>query len=124
MMILLPLAIVVILGTSCGPADLSNEIKLDLTEFTIGGTDSLLAAGAIEVTGRNLGELPHTLAISTVDGEVITGSDVIAVGESGIVSVTLSPGEYEFTCRIVAEFEGELVDHYELGMVETVTVVG
>ena len=123
-MILLPLAIVVILGTSCGPADLSNEIKLDLTEFTIGGTDSLLAAGAIEVTGRNLGELPHTLAISTVDGEVITGSDVIAVGESGIVSVTLSPGEYEFTCRIVAEFEGELVDHYELGMVETVTVVG
>ena len=117
-------AATVLLGSACGAGTPVSSARFDLGEFTIDGENLVLAAGPIDVAINNVGELPHTIVISSVGGEVITGSDVLQGGESGLVVVTLPPGEYEFTCRIVAEFDGALVDHYELGMGETVTVVG
>ena len=117
-------AATVLLGSACGAGTPVSSAQFDLGEFTIDGENLVLAAGSIDLAISNVGEIPHTVVISRVGGKVITGSEVIQSGESGSLAVTLAPGEYEFTCRIVAEFDGALVDHYELGMVETVTVVG
>jgi hypothetical protein len=39
--------------------------------------------------------------------------------------VSLNSGTYVFSCRIVSQDdEGNLIDHYELGMNRTVTVIG
>ena len=71
----------------------------------------------------NSGEFPHTLVISDENGTVITGTDLIAPGQTVALDVPLQPGTYQFTCRIVSQKpDGAIVDHFEEGMVQTVTV--
>ena len=41
------------------------------------------------------------------------------------MSLDLTPGKYQITCRIVTQIEdGSLIDHYDAGMNQTVEVSG
>ncbi len=74
-------------------------------------------------TAINSGERPHTLVVTTNDGSVVAASDLIQPGETARLAVELRPGVFQVSCRIVVENDdGELIDHYELGMRHTVNV--
>lgn len=112
-----------ILG-ACGEATPVTSIDIDLDEYSIDSSSGVLLEGPVTMSLANVGERPHTIVVSTLDGTVVAASGVVPAGETGEFIARLQPGVYEFTCRIVAEFDGELVDHYELGMVTRVEVAG
>lgn len=96
----------------------------DLSEFTITGPDQL-ASGDNSLTVANSGEFAHTLVVTDSLGEVVAATSLVQPGESVELDVDLAPDLYSFTCRIVAEDgEGNLVDHFEAGMVAAVEVSG
>lgn len=95
-----------------------------LGEFFIDGPTTL-SEGTAAISVENSGEFPHTLVVSAPDGRVITATDLVMPGEAASLPLELDPGVYQFTCRIVGQDgEGRLVDHYERGMLTTVTVQG
>lgn len=102
--------------SACGGSQsLLPEHDVDLFEFGIQSAAEWSSSGALTVT--NSGEFPHTLVITQDDGAVVFASDVVAPGETTMARLDLEPGEYELSCRLVAEKEdGDLVDHFEEGM--------
>ncbi len=120
--IILGLVAAVALGACGGSRELLPEHEVDLFEF---GIETAAEWGnAAPVTVRNSGEFPHTLVVSRDDGEVVFASDVIAAGDSAVVRLDLEPGEYELSCRLVAQTsDGVLVDHFEEGMRADLVVV-
>lgn len=102
----------------------SQATSYDLTEFEINGP-AAAPEGASSLTVSNSGDFPHTLVIADQAGTVIAATDLVQPGETVQLDVQLSEGTFQFTCRIVAQRpDGELVDHFEEGMVETVVVEG
>jgi hypothetical protein len=68
----------------------------------------------LEVTNR--GEFAHTLVITDEAGRVAEATDLIRPGESATLQVDVTPGMFQFTCRILAQAEdGSVSDHYEPG---------
>ena len=102
--------------------DGADSLAFDLTEFDVSGPTGLDAGGStINVT--NSGEFPHTLVIAGQDGHVVAATHMIQPGESVAIELDLQPGNYQFSCRIVGERpDGSIVDHFEEGMVHTVSV--
>lgn len=97
---------------------------IDLSEFAIAGPASL-QAGPQSLEVVNSGGLPHTLVVTDSAGHVVAATDLIQSGGSAVLDVDLEDGRYTFTCRIVAENDsGDLVDHFEAGMMQTVSVRG
>lgn len=121
-LLVLATAIAMLVIACSSPA--SQATSYDLTEFEINGpTDP--PAGASSLTVSNSGEFPHTLVVADESGTVIAATDLVQPGETVQLDVQLSEGTFQFTCRIVAQRpDGELVDHFEEGMVETVVVGG
>jgi hypothetical protein len=73
---------------------------------------------------ENYGEFPHTLVVSDASGTVIAATDLIAPETETLLRLTVEPGTYMFTCRIVNGLEdGTVVDHYQNGMSVSVEVV-
>lgn len=107
------------------PACTSNAADppdYDLTEFDVAGPESL-QAGESTIRVSNSGEFSHTLVIAEQDGQVIAATDMIQPGETVAIEVDLGAGGYQFSCRIVGEKpDGSIVDHFEEGMVQTVSV--
>lgn len=96
----------------------------DLREFSIEGP-AAASAGPSSLAISNSGVFPHTLVIADEAGTVVAATELIQPGETLELGVDLPPGEYQFTCRIVSQKpDGEIVDHFERGMVETVTFEG
>ena len=96
--------------------------SFDLSEFSIEGP-ARLAPGESSLGIVNTGQFPHTLVVSADDGTVIGASDLIQPGGSAQLELNLEDGVYQFTCRIVAQTpDGAIVDHYEEGMIKTVSV--
>lgn len=111
-----------LLVVACGIAPVSAT-SVNLSEFSITPAATTLEAGEIELTAHNSGEFSHTLVISRADGTVVAGTELIGPGETATMAVTLAEGTYMFTCRIVGQTDtGELVDHYERGMVARMRV--
>lgn len=118
----LAIAIAVLSIACSSPA--SQTTSYDLTEFEINGP-ATTPAGASSLTVSNSGEFPHTLVIADEGGTVVAATDLVQPGQTVQLDVELSEGTFQFTCRIVAQTpDGELVDHFEEGMVETVVVDG
>ena len=93
-----------------------------LEEWAVGGPERL-AAGVDAVNVENSGEWSHTLVVTTEGGLVVAASGLIESGAITALEVSLHPGAYVFSCRIVAEDdEGGLSDHYERGMNRRVIV--
>lgn len=100
----------------------TESLTFDLTEFDVNGPASLGASeSTVEVT--NSGDFPHTLVIAEASGKVVAATDMIQPGETVALDVDLGTGSYQFSCRIVGEKpDGTIVDHFEEGMVQTVSV--
>ncbi|MGH8945577.1 MAG: hypothetical protein ACRDVL_05465 [Acidimicrobiia bacterium] len=117
------LALSVLLVVACsGSASGSDHYQLG--EFFIAGptrlseeTDSLIV--------ENDGEFAHTLVVTRANGEVVAATPLVQPGETVSLSIDLDPGAYQFTCRIVfQEEDGQMFDHYELGMRTAVSIGG
>lgn len=105
-------------GASVGPP------RVDLGEFGVEASVSF-TAGSDSITVANAGEFGHTLVVADESGRVVDASRLVAPGEEITFDVELTPGTYDFTCRIVVQTgDGRLVDHYAEGMRTTVVVGG
>ena len=108
--------------SSCGGAAVS-ETSVALTEFSVAPVADRLKAGTVELSVSNSGEFSHTLVVSDNAGTVVAATALIDPGETSRLSIDLQPGAYMFTCRIVGQTgTGEIVDHYQRGMVARVDV--
>jgi hypothetical protein len=105
---------------ACHNGNQSDGYVLD--EWSVEGPGHLSAASNA-VAVLNSGEWSHTLVITTETGHVVAASGLIESGTSAVLETPLEPGEYVFSCRIVAQDDhGELSDHYQQGMSRRVIV--
>jgi uncharacterized cupredoxin-like copper-binding protein len=81
------------------PAD--GSLKFDQTQLTA-------KAGSVTLAYTNPSSVPHSIAIQTTSGAVVTG------GKTSSVTVTLAAGTYTFYCPVPG--------HREAGMQGTLTV--
>ncbi len=101
----------------------ASSTDVELYEFGIDPGVTTLQAGTVVLTVTNGGEYPHTLVVTDSGGHVVSAGDVVAPGETTSLSVDMGPGDYSFTCRIVAQDDdGNVIDHFEEGMSTGVTV--
>ena len=116
-------AAVVLLLTACATPEATDATSVELYDGSIDASSTRLTAGDVSIGIENEGEFTHTLVITTADGTVVTATDLVSPGEETELHVELAPGEYQFTCRLVTQTpDGQIIDHYQLGMVRTVTV--
>jgi uncharacterized cupredoxin-like copper-binding protein len=117
------IAMMCLLVSACDQAA-TADMSVQLAEFSITSPSSI-TADVHEIEVANVGEFTHTLVITDSEGEVAAASGLIQPGETVSLDIDLPPGRYSLTCRIVAQDnEGNLIDHYEAGMNETVVVEG
>lgn len=117
----LVLTILLVLGGCTGD---SSTPTYELKEFSIDGPGHV-SEGTESLEVSNSGEFPHTLVVTDSSGEVIAATGLIQPGETSSLEVALDEGRYSFTCRIVVQDEeGAIIDHFEAGMNETVSVTG
>lgn len=110
---------------ACGGDTPISADRVELDEFTVETSGTAWRAGQIDLEVVNVGERTHTLVVTTEDGEVVTSTGLIDSGATDRLNVDLAPGSYQLTCRIVVEGQdGQIFDHFEQGMRETVTVTG
>jgi hypothetical protein len=115
--------LVLALSACAGPG--SSTAAVELGEFWVTPDIRVLKAGAIELVVENYGEFPHTLVVSDASGTVIAATDLINPEAETVLTVSLEPGVYMFTCRIVKGLEdGTVIDHYQQGMAASIEVVG
>jgi plastocyanin len=108
---------------ACGSPGVDST-AVSLGEFWVGPGADRLQAGTVVLTVENYGEFPHTLVISDSSGTVLAATDLVNPEEEVDLTVTLEPGTYSFTCRIVVSLEdGTVIDHYQEGMATSVEVV-
>jgi uncharacterized cupredoxin-like copper-binding protein len=111
----------VLILAACTPGS-DRAADIVLSEFSIDGISSL-DEGASTISISNEGEFGHTVVIADESGRVVAATGLIPGGETSSLDVTLPPGNYEFTCRIVFQSEGgSITDHYEAGMRSEITV--
>jgi hypothetical protein len=114
-------ATAVVILAACAPGS-DRAADVVLSEFSIDGISSL-GDGSSTISISNEGDFGHTVVIANESGQVVAASGLIPAGESSSLDVSLPPGDYEFTCRIVFQSEdGNITDHYEAGMRTEVTV--
>jgi hypothetical protein len=113
-------ACVLLTVIACQAGTQSDGYVLD--EWSVDGPGQL-SATSNAITVENHGEWSHTLVVTTEAGHVVAASGLIESGTSAMLDVSLEPGAYVFTCRIVAQDdEGGLSDHYQQGMSRHVIV--
>ena len=113
-------ACLLFLVVACSTGAVSDHYFLD--EWAVDGPERLPAM-TDAITAENHGEWSHTLVVSTEDGHVVAASGLIESGAMTTLDVSLEPGPYVISCRIVAQDdEGGLSDHYERGMSHRVVV--
>jgi len=114
--------LILALGACAGQGASSTEVELG--EFWVAPEIDLLEAGTVELAVENYGEFPHTLVVSDSSGTVVAATDLVNPGAETELTISLQPGTYMFTCRIVNGLDdGSVIDHYQQGMVASVEVV-
>lgn len=112
---------VVLVMPACSSGVTGSPI-FDLTEFEINGPETL-GERETTVTATNSGEFSHTLVIAEASGSVVAATEMIQPGQTVTIDVDLESATYQFSCRIVGEKpDGTIVDHFEEGMIQTVSV--
>ena len=118
------LALLMFALSACAGQGFSSS-EVEVAEFWVTPEHGVLQAGTVELTVENYGEFPHTLVVSDESGAVIAATDLISPDTETILTIDVKPGTYSFTCRIVMGLDdGTVADHYQLGMVATLKVVG
>ncbi len=114
--------LILALGACAGQGASSTAVELG--EFWVAPEIDLLEAGTVELAVENYGEFPHTLVVSDSSGTVVAATDLVNPGAETELTISLQPGTYMFTCRIVNGLDdGSVIDHYQQGMVASVEVV-
>lgn len=117
------LLVAVVLAGSCGStAPLVSSSAVTLVEGSIAVESPRFAAGEVTLNIGNAGEFSHTLVVTDDGGAVLAATGLVGPGESVTMTLDLLPGVYQFSCRIVGSFQGEVFDHYQMGMVARVVV--
>jgi uncharacterized cupredoxin-like copper-binding protein len=115
----------IVLLAACGGGQPTTATSVELAEGSIEASSTLLQAGPVAIAIVNAGEFTHTLVITSGDGTVVAATGLLPPGDQLEMGVTLPPGAFQFTCRIVSQGEdGQVFDHYQLGMSQAVTVQG
>ena len=115
------LAIVAVMSVACSPEPGVNSIELDVFEFGINPSAATYSPGPVEFTTNNTGEFAHTIVITDSAGLVVMASELIQPETSLGITLDLTGGEYQITCRIVTRGEdGTVFDHFERGMTTTI----
>ena len=110
-----------VVAPACSSDRPASVIDLDLHEFGISPSSEVFETGSVELRAVNSGQFAHTIVVTDASGEVVDASDLIAPDERLTVTVDLDEGTYRISCRIVSSSpDGELFDHYELGMITDV----
>ena len=119
---LVAFALLALVSCSVGD-DAAGPPEIRLSEFTVEAMGDF-GPGVNDVVVRNDGEFGHTVVFAEASGEVVAASPSVQPGEEIVFPVRLEAGvEYEISCRIVVGVgEGEIVDHYEEGMLTTILV--
>jgi hypothetical protein len=114
-------ALVLVAACTSTPA---SSAHIELGEFWLSTDREVLAAGVVELTVQNTGSYGHTVVVTTDSGEVVAASDLIPPGTGADLALSLGPGTYALTCRIVSgQEDGSVIDHYQEGMLAKVKVV-
>lgn len=109
-------------GCETAPME-SGVIVLD--EFSIELSAPVLQSGSVVLMVENAGDFSHTLVVTRADGSAIAATETIAPASSVELPLELEPGRYQVSCRIVVQRpDGTIVDHYEQGMLASLTVSG
>jgi len=118
------LALLFAMVAACsGPTPGVSSTSVGLAEGSITIADPVLTAGTVSLDIVNTGQFGHTLVVTTDAGVVVAATGLVAPGDSAALEVTLAPGGYQFSCRIVSVGgDGQLLDHYQMGMRADVAV--
>ncbi len=113
--------VLLLIAVACGVP--LGEGSFTLRDGSIDGPDRINGTETKSFSIANVGEFGHTLVVADSEGRVVAATDLVAAGADARLDVDLEAGTYSVTCRIVTEDqEGNLIDHYELGMHRTVIV--
>ena len=90
-------------GTAiCDPCDAcgggAKAVTIDESEFKLAPNQAAAGAGAVTVTGKNVGTIVHTLEVEGNGVEKKTGN--IQPGSSADLKLNLKPGTYQMYCTI------------------------
>jgi hypothetical protein len=111
------LLVFALIAGACNAAPLASQAtSVEMGEFFVSPESSNWSAGSMAVHVANEGEFAHTLVVSNSEGKVVYASPVVEGGESTDLQLDLQPDIYLLTCRIVVQSEGDIYDHFELGM--------
>jgi hypothetical protein len=116
------LASLLVLVAACGSTP-AAEAGVALSEFAIDASAHRFASGPIELRVSNEGDYGHTLVVTDADGGVVSAGSLLAPGVATTMTLTLAPGVYDLTCRIIGQGDdGSVIDHYQEGMHATIVV--
>jgi hypothetical protein len=115
------LAVAVPAGAGAGRAAAPSRLHVDLAEWALVPSGGLVASGPLELTVRNVGRVPHELAIIATEswgqplfvrngravGPKVGRAVVVRPGQTRTARVYLSPGAYVLL--------DNLRGHYRLG---------
>ena len=104
-----------------------RKVRVVLNEWQVKPDAKSVPSGQVTFNAVNKGHEVHELVVRerSDDGayEELDEVDDIGKGTSKKLQTKLEPGTYELACLIVEEEEdGEVEDHYKLGMHETIEV--
>ncbi len=97
--------------------ELTHALTVDESEWTMRGSKTVVAAGAVRIRAYNRGQDDHNVMLFEQDGT----PDVISLkpGEAGTINARLRPGTYKLFCSL---FAGTPESHEDRGMHLVLTV--
>jgi len=114
--VLILICSLIVLG-ACSQEPATGNLQVELQDGSLSPSARSVIAGQVTLEAKNYGDFTHTLVVTAEGGEVIAASGLIPPGESQELELRLPPGNYQLSCRIVAQTEdGSLMDHFQLGM--------
>lgn len=129
-------------GGAATPAPNATSITVTLTEYTVTLDHTSIPAGPVHFIVKNSGQRGHQFQVYP-SGTVTQGStgqhgmpmaasgavvgavgflQLIPVGQTQTLDVTLAPGSWEIACHLQDSQNGQAFDHYDKGMKTRLTV--
>jgi uncharacterized cupredoxin-like copper-binding protein len=116
------LALTTMILAGCGSTPVDSAVIV-LDEYSIELSAPVVQTGPVVLTVENAGDFSHTLVVTRADGSAVAATETIAPGSAVELPLDLEPGGYQVSCRIVVQLpDGTIIDHYEQGMLASMTV--
>lgn len=121
------LGLILVACSALGAAS-AQTVQVELNEYGVAPAITIVKAGRVTFTARNVGNEDHELEISSRAGrdipdEAILGeAEDIGPEETKAFTVDLKPGTYELACRLQDTKANPPFNHYDRGMFTTFSV--